>query len=110
LEFGFSEGYMDKIVPITDLQRQVGQIITDVKNSDALVIITQRGRAAAVLISAERYSQIEKDQARLDELELEAMLAESRQALSEGRTLAHSEVKRRLQKRDKGVKSGRGRK
>jgi len=74
---------MDKIVPITDLQRQVGQIVTDVKNSDASVIITQRGRAAAVLISAEPYSQIEKDLARLDDLELEAMREESRQALAE---------------------------
>lgn len=101
---------MDKIVPITDLQRQVGQIVTDVKNSDASVIITQRGRAAAVLISAERYLQIEKDLARLDDLELEAMLEESRQALAKGRTLAHGEVKRRLLKRDKGAKSRRGRK
>jgi prevent-host-death family protein len=101
---------MDKIVPISDLQRQVGQIVTDVKNSDASVIITQRGRAAAVLISAERYSQIEKDLARLDDLELEVMLEESRQALAEGRTLAHTEVKRRLLKKDKGVKSGRRRK
>jgi hypothetical protein len=48
-----------------------------------------------VLISAERYMQIEKDLAQLDGLELEAMLEESRQALAEGRALAHSAVKRR---------------
>jgi len=45
------------------------------------LIITQRGRAAAALISAERYSQIEKNLAQLDGLELEAILEESRQAL-----------------------------
>jgi len=52
---------MKKIIPITDLQRQAGQILSSPSHSDEPVIITQRGRTAAVIVSAERYIQIEED-------------------------------------------------
>jgi prevent-host-death family protein len=52
---------MKKIIPITDLQRQAGQIVGGVVSSDEPVIITQRGRPAAVLLSARRSSQLEED-------------------------------------------------
>jgi prevent-host-death family protein len=86
---------MKKIVPITDLQRQAGQLVSGVIESDEPVIITQRGRAAAVLMSASRYSQIEEDLQRLDELELIEMVNAARQAKSEGKTISHDEVKRK---------------
>jgi prevent-host-death family protein len=92
---------MNKIIPITDLQRQAGQIVSAVVDSDESVIITQRGRPAAVLVSAARYSQIEEDLAKLDELELIDMVALSREALSRSETLTHKQVKARLQKQHK---------
>jgi prevent-host-death family protein len=66
---------MEKTLPITDLQRQAGQIVKIINESDEPVIITQRGRPAAVLISAARHRCIEEDLGRLDELVLEEMLA-----------------------------------
>lgn len=42
---------MRKIIPITDLQRQAGQVVGSLSDSDEPVIVTQRGRAAAVIIS-----------------------------------------------------------
>jgi prevent-host-death family protein len=87
---------MKRIVPITDLQRQAGQLVSGFVKSDEPVIITQRGRAAAVLMSVSRYSQIEEDLQRLDELELLEMVHVARQAKSEGKTISHDEVKRRL--------------
>jgi prevent-host-death family protein len=48
-------GYMNKIVPISDLQTKAKQCVDQVKDSDEVVIITQRGRAAAVLVSIEHY-------------------------------------------------------
>jgi prevent-host-death family protein len=90
---------MKKIVPITDLQRQAGQIVSGLAGSDESVIITQRGRPAAVLISALRFSQIEEDLERLDELELLDMVARSREARAEGRTISHKEVKARMNKK-----------
>lgn len=87
---------MKNIIPITDLQRQAGQIIAGLSESDEPIVITQRGRASAIIISAERYSEIEMDLKRLDELELLEMIELSRQEKAEGKTISHDEVKKRL--------------
>lgn len=87
---------MKDIVPITDLQRQAGQIINGLSENEEPVVITQRGRASAVIISAKRYGEIEEDLKRLDELELLEMVKKSRQQIAEGETLSHDGVKRRL--------------
>ncbi len=87
---------MKNIIPITDLQRQAGQIISSLAELEEPVVVTQRGRAAAVLISAERYSEIEADLKRLDELELLEMVENSRRDIAEDKTLSHDEVKKRL--------------
>lgn len=46
---------MDKIIPISDLQTRAKQYVDQVKETDQPVVITQRGRAAAVLVSYESY-------------------------------------------------------
>ncbi len=92
---------MKKIMPITDLQRQAGQVVTEINASGEAVTITQRGRPAAVLVSASRYHQIEEDLERLDELELLEMVARSREAIADGKTLSHRQVKARMEKRQK---------
>ncbi len=92
---------MKKIMPITDLQRQAGQVVSEISASGEAVVITQRGRPAAVLVSASRYHQIEEDLERLDELELLEMIARSREAIADGKTLSPRQVKARLEKRRK---------
>lgn len=87
---------MKNIVPVTDLQRQASQIIGNMSDSDEPVIITQRGRTTAVLLTAKRYAEIEADLKRLDELELLEMVENSRQEITDKKTLSHEEVKRRL--------------
>lgn len=47
---------MDRIIPISDLQTKAKRYVDQVKNTLEHVVITQRGRAAAVLIS---YSEFE---------------------------------------------------
>ena len=100
---------MKTIIPITDLQRQAGQIVGGVSSTDETVVITQRGRVAAVLVSARRYAQIEQDLERLDELELLEAVKRSREAISKGETLSHAEAKARLQKRQNGKSQRKGR-
>lgn len=90
---------MKKIIPITDLQRQAGQIVSGFDESAEPVIITQRGRAAAVLIPVARYEQIEEDLARLDELELREMLVEAEKLIAAGQTVSHRKVKERMARR-----------
>lgn len=87
---------MKHIVPITDLQRQAGQIIGSLADSDEPVVVTQRGRAAAVIISAERYEQIEDDLGRLDELELLELIEEGKRQIAAGNVISQDEVKQRL--------------
>ncbi len=46
---------MEKIIPISDLQTQAKKYVDQVNKTDQPVIITQRGRAAAVLVKFESY-------------------------------------------------------
>lgn len=92
---------MKNIIPVTDLQRQAAQILGDIENDPAPIIITRRGRAAAVLLSARRYSEIEQDLKTLDDLELLQIVEEAKQEIQIGKTLSHSEVKKRLKFTDK---------
>jgi prevent-host-death family protein len=66
-----------KIIPISDLRQNASDVVKSVSSSREPVFITQRGRAAAVLISMETYevSQRELDILRLlarGEKEIEA--------------------------------------
>ena len=87
---------MKNIIPVSDLQRQAARILIDVNASSEPIIITQRGRPTAVLISAVRYAQIEEDLELLDDLELAQMLQQAERELLAGNIISHEEVKRRL--------------
>lgn len=47
---------METIVPISDLQSQAKKIVERVKKTRAPVVITQRGRPAALLVNYEDYA------------------------------------------------------
>ena len=49
------------IVPITDLRQDAAAALNRVKSSRQPVVITQRGRAAAVLLSLEAYERGEHE-------------------------------------------------
>ena len=46
---------MDKIIPISDLQTKAKKYVEQVRETEQPVIVTQRGRASAVLVSYEAY-------------------------------------------------------
>jgi prevent-host-death family protein len=56
-----------KIIPISDLRQNASDVVKNVISSREPVFITQRGRAAAVMVSMEVY---EKTQHELDILHL----------------------------------------
>jgi prevent-host-death family protein len=43
------------IIPITDLRQDAATVLRRVRDSKEPIVITQRGRAAAVMMSAEAY-------------------------------------------------------
>ena len=49
------------IVPISDLRQGAADVLAQVRKSRQPVVITQRGRAAAVMISVESYEESEKE-------------------------------------------------
>lgn len=87
---------MNNIVPVTDLQRQAASILNELNESSEPIVITQRGRASAVLISAKRYAEIEEDLALLDDLELERLAADGLREKAAGNTVSLDEAKKRL--------------
>jgi len=49
------------IVPVTDLRQDAAAVLERVRKSAGPVVITQRGRAAAVMVSPESYERSEHE-------------------------------------------------
>lgn len=99
---------MKKVIPITDLQRQAGQIVNGFNEEAEPVIITQRGRAAAVLMPVARYQQMEEDLNRLDKLELQELIATAELQIAAGQTISHRKVKERISRRMENASGSKG--
>lgn len=53
-------GKLPNIVPISDLRQDAAKVLKQVRGSRKPIIITQRGRAAAVLLSVESFERSER--------------------------------------------------
>ena len=86
-----------RIIPVTDLRQDAATVLRQVRSSKEPVVITQRGRPAAVIMSAEAYERSEHDRELLRLLArgekeiatgkghgLDAVLAEADALLGEG--------------------------
>lgn len=70
-------GKLSNIIPVSDLRQDVSKLLKQLDNIEESLIITQRGRATAVMIGVEAYekSEHEKELLRLlakGEREIEA--------------------------------------
>lgn len=70
--------YIPDIVPVTDLRKDAAAVVRRVQSSDQPVVITQRGRAAAVMLSLEAYRRAEHER------ELLQVLARGDQEIAAG--------------------------
>ena len=50
-----------KIVPITDLRQDAAAVLRRVRNLKQPLVVTQRGRAAAIMLSVESYERSEHE-------------------------------------------------
>jgi len=84
------------IIPISDLRQDAASVIQKLKGSKEPLVITQRGRAAAIMLSIEEYEKAQKDRQILQLLaqgeqeiaagvghDLEEVLADARKALDQ---------------------------
>ena len=67
------------IIPITDLRQDAATVLRRIRESKEPVVITQRGRAAAVMMSAETYERAEHDR------ELLRLLARGEREIAAGK-------------------------
>ena len=74
------------IIPITDLRQDAAAALKHVKSTRQPVVITQRGRAAAVLVSMEAYERSEHER------QLLHLLARGEQEIAAGRASDLDEV------------------
>ena len=54
-------GKLLNIIPVSDLRQNAAKVLKRVKDSREPVVVTQRGRAAAVMLSVEAFEQSERD-------------------------------------------------
>ncbi|RPH50112.1 MAG: type II toxin-antitoxin system Phd/YefM family antitoxin [Desulfobacteraceae bacterium] len=54
-------GKLMNILPVSDLRQDAANVLKQLKDNKAPIIITQRGRAAAVMIGIEAYEKSEHD-------------------------------------------------
>lgn len=52
---------LPSIIPISDLRKDAAELIGGLKSSNDRIIITQRGRAAAVLVSVDEYERSQRE-------------------------------------------------
>ena len=79
-------GQLPDIIPITDLRHGAAAALKHVKSSKQPVVITQRGRAVAVLLSMESYERAEHER------QLLRLLARGEQEIAAGRGVELDEV------------------
>lgn len=72
---------LPQIIPVTDLRQDAATVLKRVGESGGPFVITQRGRAAAVLLSAEAYQRAESERQML------RVLAQGEKEIAEGRSI-----------------------
>lgn len=72
-------GKLPNLVPISDLRQDAAKVLKQVRESREPLIITQRGRAAAVMLSVESFERSERDK------ELLRLLARGEREIAAGK-------------------------
>jgi prevent-host-death family protein len=54
-------GKLLNIIPVSDLRQDAAKVLKRLRDSREPIVITQRGRAAAVMLSVEAFEQSERD-------------------------------------------------
>ena len=80
------------VKPVTELKRHATRIIEQLDESRTPLLITERGRAAAVMLDVETYRSM------LRKLELLEGIARGERAIADGRVVSHRDAKKRLER------------
>ncbi|OGQ66931.1 MAG: hypothetical protein A2W73_04105 [Deltaproteobacteria bacterium RIFCSPLOWO2_12_55_13] len=92
---------MEKIVPISDLQTRAKKIVESVKQTRDPVVITQRGRPAALLVNYEDYEGMIATLEEMSQPDWRERLAEAERDSKAGKGIGLEEFKAKRAKRAK---------
>ena len=87
---------MAKIVPFTEARARLTELLDDVETRHEHVLITRKGRPAAIVISPTEWEAVEETLEILQDEETLAALGESEQDVRAGRVFSLDEVRREL--------------
>jgi prevent-host-death family protein len=85
---------MLKQVTVTDLQRRAAEVINDLQEGP--IVISQRGRPAAVIVTAEAYEQMELAVAEVEARQVREIVEAGLSSYRAGRTSPQSAVADRI--------------
>ena len=90
---------MSKTVHVRELRAQLSQVIDQVADLREHVILTRRGRPAAVLVPVDEYEALEETAEILSDAETMAAIDEGRRDVKRGETVTLDDLRRELQPR-----------
>jgi prevent-host-death family protein len=79
-----------RVEPVTEVKRHATEIIARLRREPGAVLVTERGRSAAVLVDVDTYETL------LRRLEVLEAIARGERAFAQGRLTSHAGAKRRL--------------
>ena len=75
---------------VTTLKRKASELLSELENERAPILITQHGLPAAYLVDVETYER------QLERMSLLEGIARGEKAIEDGRVLTHAKAKKRL--------------
>lgn len=87
---------MARIVPFTEARARLTELLDDVETRHEHVVITRKGRPAAVVVSPEEWEALEETVEVLQDEELLGALREGEKDVKAGRLFSLDEVRREL--------------
>lgn len=89
---------MEKIIPISDLQSKTREVVDGVRKTGDPVIITQRGRPAALVVNYEQYEGMLHTLDEMSYPDWEERLQEAKEDSRKGRGISLEQLKQKIQK------------
>ncbi len=86
---------MERIIPITDLQTRAKKYVDQVREAGEPLVITRRGRAAAVLMDYDQYEGLRETGDELSYPDWRTRLARARKEFSKGKFVTLDAYRRR---------------
>jgi prevent-host-death family protein len=83
---------LPKLIPVTEIKRKATEIIDNLQREQTPMLITERGREAAILMDVPSYRLRER------QIELLKGIIRGQQCIAEGRMLTHEQVMARTAK------------